>query len=102
MSGPVGSAYPGNLMTSVFACFFLIFPQRRSKRHGGFKLEAADIFRFRNPHPLHKTQRVGHPRKGWAARELLLSFLSRILIFSKHPGHARIRPGPCNLRFAER
>jgi hypothetical protein len=24
MSGPVGSAYPGNLVTSVFACFFLI------------------------------------------------------------------------------
>jgi hypothetical protein len=24
MSGPVGSAYPGNLATSVFACFFLI------------------------------------------------------------------------------
>jgi hypothetical protein len=24
MSGPIGSAYPGNLVTSVFACFFLI------------------------------------------------------------------------------
>ena len=24
MSGPVGSAYPGNLAMSVFACFFLI------------------------------------------------------------------------------
>ncbi len=24
MSGPIGSDYPGNLVTSVFACFFLI------------------------------------------------------------------------------
>jgi hypothetical protein len=23
VSGPIGSAYPGNLVTSVFACFFL-------------------------------------------------------------------------------
>jgi hypothetical protein len=28
MSGPVGSAYPGNLVTSVFACFFLIVSVR--------------------------------------------------------------------------
>ena len=28
MSGPVGSAYPGNLVTSVFACFFLIISAR--------------------------------------------------------------------------
>jgi hypothetical protein len=30
-------------------------------RRRGFKLEAADIFRFWNPHPLQRTQRVGHP-----------------------------------------
>src|SRR6185437_15605435 len=28
MSSPVGSAYPGNLLTSVFACFFLIVSAR--------------------------------------------------------------------------
>ena len=28
MSGPVGSAYPGNLVTSVFAFFFLIVSVR--------------------------------------------------------------------------
>jgi len=28
MSGPIGSAYPGNLVTSVFACFFLIVSAR--------------------------------------------------------------------------
>jgi hypothetical protein len=28
MSGPIGSAYPGNLATSVFACFFLIVSAR--------------------------------------------------------------------------
>ncbi len=28
MSGPIGSAYPGNLVTSVFACFFLILSAR--------------------------------------------------------------------------
>ncbi len=28
MSGPVGSAYPGNLVTSVFACFSLIVSAR--------------------------------------------------------------------------
>src|SRR5689334_16026843 len=85
----------------VGGCSSLEYRLLLDARRRGFKLEAADIFRFRNPHPLQRTQRVGHPRKGWAARELLLSFLSRILIFSKHPDHARIRPGPCNLRFAE-
>ena len=28
MSGPIGSAYPGNLVTLVFACFFLIVSAR--------------------------------------------------------------------------
>jgi hypothetical protein len=28
MSGPVGRAYRGNLVTSVFACFFLIVSAR--------------------------------------------------------------------------
>ena len=28
MSGPIGSDYPGNLVTSVFACFFLILSAR--------------------------------------------------------------------------
>ena len=39
MSGPIGSAYPGNLVTSVFACFFLILSAKSALsayklRHG--------------------------------------------------------------------
>jgi hypothetical protein len=43
VSGPIGSAYPGNVVTSVFACFFLIvsaksvlsaYRQRYREQHG--------------------------------------------------------------------
>jgi hypothetical protein len=39
MSGPIGSDYPGNLVTSVFACFFLILSAKSALsayrlRHG--------------------------------------------------------------------
>ena len=46
MSGPVGSAYPGNAVTSVFACLFLIVSvrsalsanrQRHRERHGDLR-----------------------------------------------------------------
>jgi hypothetical protein len=42
MSGPIGSAYPGNLVTSVFACFLLIVSARSAlsayrQRHGNRK-----------------------------------------------------------------
>ena len=36
MSGPIGSAYPGNLVTSVFACFFLILSAKSAL--SGYKL----------------------------------------------------------------
>jgi hypothetical protein len=40
VSVPVGSAYPGNLVTSVFACFFLILSAKSALtayrlRYGG-------------------------------------------------------------------
>jgi hypothetical protein len=43
VSGPVGSPYPGNVVMSVFACFFLVlsaksalsaYRQRHRERHG--------------------------------------------------------------------
>jgi hypothetical protein len=41
MSGPIGSAYPGNLVTSVFACFFLFVSARSAlsayRRRNGTK-----------------------------------------------------------------
>jgi hypothetical protein len=39
VSGPIGSAYPGNVVTSVFACFFLVLSAKSALtahrlRHG--------------------------------------------------------------------
>jgi hypothetical protein len=49
MSGPVGSAYPGNLVTSVFACFSLIVSARSAlsayrQRHGNRRPQSREAY----------------------------------------------------------